>query len=548
VTQTANSVLDRKRSSGDTFSSAARLVWIILVLASLYICYFRNLGVVGLVGPDEPRYAWIAREIAESGDWVTPRLYGKPWFEKPALYYWGAAASFRLLGVSEVAARLPSAICALLATLAMAWLGWKFFGAEEARWVLLLLPTAAGMLGFSHAAATDMPFSGMLTVAMVFAAVIVGLTRNADFAIVPRTLWLALAAFGFFLGLAMLAKGPAALILSGGGVLLWAAITKRWSDALRCLHPVAVATFLATGLPWYVLCARRNPDFVRVFLIEHNFKRFLTPEFQHIQPFWYYIPIVLVAFLPWSLALITGIGLGFARIAKSHRFSASTLFLLSWALFCLLFFSLSKSKLPGYILPAVPAIGLLLARAYVQLAGDKAALIRCVQFIGGGLGVLGALVLAAIHAGGARSVGEVLLAIGAANILLGLYDRTSSWRPSPTLFCVVPILLLLSFFGRASRPFLSWDPSGKTLADEIMAAQIPLDKIYVYRMNRGQEYSLDFYLHYEIQEWNREDPKEGYLVLNARRCKEIVQPPLVCGEARAPGSSGWFIYRLSRGD
>lgn len=143
---------------------------------------------------------------------------------------------------------------------------------------------------------------------------------------------------------------------------------------------------------------------------------------------------------------------------------------------------------------------------------------------------------------------EVLLAIGTANILLGLNDRTSSWRLSPALFCVVPILLLLSFLGRASRPFLSWDPSGKTLADEIMTAQIPLDKIYVYRMNRGQESSLDFYLHHQIQEWNREDPKEGYLVLNARRCKEIVQLPLVCGEARAPGSSGWFIYRLSRGD
>jgi len=96
----------------------ARLAWILLILVTLYLCYFHSLGAIGLVGPDEPRYAWIARDMAESGDWVTPRLYGQPWFEKPALYYWGAALSFKLFGVNEAAARFPSALAALLATLA----------------------------------------------------------------------------------------------------------------------------------------------------------------------------------------------------------------------------------------------------------------------------------------------------------------------------------------------------------------------------------------------------------------------------------------------
>src|SRR5262249_30037911 len=108
--------------------------------------------------------------MAESGDWVTPRLYGKPWFEKPVLYYWGAALSFKLFGVSEAAARLPSAICALLATLALAWLALRIYGPETARWLLLLLPTTFGMIGFSPAAAPDLPFAAMLTIAMVFAA------------------------------------------------------------------------------------------------------------------------------------------------------------------------------------------------------------------------------------------------------------------------------------------------------------------------------------------------------------------------------------------
>src|SRR5258708_23658674 len=116
--------------------------------------------------------------MAETGDWVRRRLFGKPWFEKPPLYYWSAAICFKLFGMSEATARLPSAISALLATLAMAWLAWRVYGAETGRWLLLLLPTTVGMIGFSHAAATDMPFSAMLTIAMVCAAVVLGLVPN----------------------------------------------------------------------------------------------------------------------------------------------------------------------------------------------------------------------------------------------------------------------------------------------------------------------------------------------------------------------------------
>src|SRR5215831_7175801 len=173
---------------------------------------------------------WIARAMMETHDWVTPRLYGEPWFEKPPLLYWGAGLCFKWFGVSEAAARLPSAICALLATLALAWLARRLFGAETARWLLLLLPTTVGMIGFSHAAATDMPFAGMLTIAMVCASVILGLTRNENTPILPRTPWLALILFGSFLGLAVLAKGPAAIILCGGGVSFWALFTKRWHE------------------------------------------------------------------------------------------------------------------------------------------------------------------------------------------------------------------------------------------------------------------------------------------------------------------------------
>src|SRR5262245_62242144 len=114
-----------------TQSLVKKIVWVVLIVVTLAVCYFSNLGAIGFVGPDEPRYAWIARDMAETGDWVTPRLYGRPWFEKPPLLYWGGAIFFGLMPKHpEIAARLTRAICALLATLAMCWLAWRVYALE----------------------------------------------------------------------------------------------------------------------------------------------------------------------------------------------------------------------------------------------------------------------------------------------------------------------------------------------------------------------------------------------------------------------------------
>src|SRR5262249_28492322 len=148
-----------------------------------------------------------------------------------------------------------------------------------------------------------------------------------------------------------LAKGPAAIILLGGAVFFWALFIKRWRDAFRLFHPVALAVFFATTLPWYAVCARRNPDFLRVFIIEHYFNRFPPPEFQHIQPFWFYAAVLLVASLPWTALFLWAIASGSLRLWRKRDMSDPTLLLLCWSAFVLLFFTISKSKLPGYILP-----------------------------------------------------------------------------------------------------------------------------------------------------------------------------------------------------
>jgi 4-amino-4-deoxy-L-arabinose transferase-like glycosyltransferase len=522
TTETANSL-----------STVARVGWGALIVATLAVCFFSNLGAIGFVGPDEPRYAWIARDMAETGDWVTPRLYGKPWFEKPVLYYWMAGTSFKLFGVSEAAARLPSALCALFATLALAWLAWRVYGGETARWLLVLLPTSVGMIGFSHAAATDMPFSAMVTIAMVCAAVVLGLARNENTAIVPRTPWLAQLLFGFFLGLAVLAKGPAGIILCGGAVFFWAIFTKRWQDAFRLLHPASILSFCATALPWYILCARRNPDFFRVFLIEHNFKRYLTPEFQHIQPFWYYGPVLLVAFLPWAIPLVWVVVAKRAGITKEGR--SEHLQLLFWlgAIFCFLFFSASKSKLPGYVLPAILLIGFLFAREFSLLVNTNRKLL-CWLSIGGAAPFMGAVFVfgfvlhrptAALQAQ-ADGIAAVCAFFSLPLLLIWCHFRgkpktTDSLRSQ--MFCAATycVALLLLRFPLA---LIDRDVSSRYLATVVSERKIvPIGQIRSYHLQRARNYQISFYFHQELKEFDLAENNVRGVITSLSGAAELIR-------------------------
>jgi 4-amino-4-deoxy-L-arabinose transferase-like glycosyltransferase len=552
VSESPTAIAEKPQSS-----PVARIGWAILIVATLYVCYFSHLGAIGFVGPDEPRYAWIARDMAETGDWVTPRLYGKPWFEKPPLFYWGAALSFKLFGVSEASARLPSAISALLATLALAWLALRLYGAETARWLLLLLPTSVGMIGFSHAAATDMPFSGMLTIAMVCAAVVLGLTRNENSPILPRSPWLTLILFGFFLGLAVLAKGPAAIILSGGAVFFWALFTKRWRDAFRLFHPAAIAAFCLTALPWYIVCARRNPDFFRIFIIEHNFKRFLTPEFQHVQPFWFYGAVLLIALLPWTALAVWPLIVGSVRLWIFKSLSPTSFFFLTWALFCLVFFSVSRSKLPGYILPTIPAIVMLMAHSRFALASVKIRSLAISFFVSSLFFACCFAIVVSVgrHVISQRDLnfgiaaGLILGALSVSNLLFGAgISFWSKGKFGPTLgaCCVLPILFAVGNTDKLLPSFFYWDPSGRAISDGLQRRSIPTDALFVSKnMNRGLHYSLNFYLHKEIPDWDVNNPHRGYLLIGDRRYKSEAGSDFTFEELPFDlKKTGYFLYRV----
>ncbi len=511
-------------------SALARFGWTALILATLYVCYFSHLGALGFVGPDEPRYAWVARAMVETGDWVTPRLYGKPWFEKPVLFYWGAALSFKFFGVSEASARLPSAVSALLASLALAWLALRMYSAETAGLILVMLPTTVGMIGFSHAAATDMPFSGMLAIAMVAATIVVGIVLPAGSS-PPRTPIAALVAFGVFLGAATLAKGPAAIVLAGGGSGLWALLTRRWRDAFRLAHPIAIAAFCATALPWYVLCALRNPGFLRVFIYEHNFARYLTPEFRHVQPIWFFGPILLLGLLIWT-GFFGSVLKDAARVWREGRWRNSPgLFPASWAIFTFTFFTLSKSKLPGYILPAVPPLILLAAhsvslRLQKKVAGERwVGIMAGITLMGVGGGTLASLdrIPFAVDYSPPQPFAWAILVVllgGIASIILGVLRRPSAALSA----CVLSLILAipLSMTGdsqRALNAAISAGPIDRSFASENASA---------YKLSRSFQYALNFYQHREVPEWSPDATQRGWVFVQASQVNELRPLGLKC--------------------
>lgn len=513
------------------------------------VCLFGRLGGIGLVGPDEPRYAWIARAMASTGDWVTPRLYGQPWFEKPILYYWAAAAGFLLHLPAEWAARLPSAFAALAAALAIGWLGWKHYGDEGgfARSPALLAPlifsSSVAAIGFGRAAAPDMLFSASIALAMASAACVLhhaGALRAAGTVSgAPRGDLRPLALFGAFLGLGVLAKGPAAIILAGGAMALWALSTRRWRAAFRFAHPVAMAAFCVVALPWYVLCAIRNPDFLRIFIFQHNFERYLTPLFQHRQPYWFFGPITLLALLPWTVLLWPAAREGL-RLWREKSWSGSPgFFIACWGVFPVLFFSVSQSKLPGYILPAVPPLALVCAVALARtIYGDAPSARPRMAAIGAAFGATWILLgISSAHWASrmpqaAREVtGPSLFVIAAIAVVGGLGAALLGCLRKRAFIGLAFFLTGLSVVIANERilppldPYISARWHGQFLRNDAHP-----ERIFTYGLQRSWHYGLAFYLGRELREWPPADPGPALVLTTPEGLRELRRLGRVHGE------------------
>lgn len=302
------------------------------LIAPLLLLYLLDLGGVGFISTDEPRYASIGREMARSGDWVTPRLDGSAWFEKPPLLYWMTAAGNAAGLPGEWAARLPVALLSLAFLLLFFYFVGREFSIPTAIAATTILATSAGWLAYSFSALTDLPMSAMLGAAML-----VTLFENKK--------WTGFAA-GALLGLAVLGKAFVPLVLFAPVFVI-----------ARGKRSAIVAGVIAIAAPWHILCFLRNGHaFWDEYFWRQQFSRFFTTERQHVHGWWYYIPVLLAGLFPWTpcVALL-------AR--RSIYLDARMRYLGIWLLYGFAFFSASQNKLAGYLLPLMPGLALLLAVA-----------------------------------------------------------------------------------------------------------------------------------------------------------------------------------------
>jgi 4-amino-4-deoxy-L-arabinose transferase-like glycosyltransferase len=325
---------------------------IILLLAISLVTLFYRLGTLPFVGADEPRYARIAEEMQQQGTWVTPTLEGKPWLEKPPLYYWITIPFYSLFPISETTARAGPAISTLITALAVFVLGTFLRNRLAGFMAAGILLTSPGFILYGRGASTDMPFTCAFTLGM---AILTAAVKKD-----PGTCKV-LAAYAF-LGLAVLGKGPVAVILAAGiGLMFWY-FNERRGIFVRWRIAPGLLVLLLVVFPWFWLVFRQNGyAFITTFFINHNIARFVTGIHHHSEPFYYYLPVLPALFLPWSGWLPFLIPENpVQKLRRWRDWDPVTLFLASWFLFPLLFFSLSDSKLPGYILPSIPPLALLL--------------------------------------------------------------------------------------------------------------------------------------------------------------------------------------------
>jgi 4-amino-4-deoxy-L-arabinose transferase-like glycosyltransferase len=327
--------------------------WGLLTLVGLAL-FFLRLGAPGLMDPDEGRYAEIAREMLLLRDWLIPHLNLVPYLEKPPLVYWLTSASFTAFGFAEWAARLPAALAALAGLYLAYGLGRTLGGERQGLFGALVLATCGGYVILARLLTLDMVFSFFLNLGIALGYLALSRER--------RRLWLS--AY-LALALAVLVKGPVALVLAG---LIWglAALLKGRQAILALIRPGSWALLAAVVLPWFFLVARRYPQFPRFFLWEHHVERYVDGLAYHAEPWWYFGPVLLGILLPWTGLLPWALGRRGAINSDDRRF------LVLWAWVVLAFFSLSRGKLVTYILPALLPLALLVGDGLAALPSGEA--------------------------------------------------------------------------------------------------------------------------------------------------------------------------------
>jgi 4-amino-4-deoxy-L-arabinose transferase-like glycosyltransferase len=506
---------------------------IALLLVICLFLFFFGLGAFGLVGADEPRYAQIAREMLARHDWILPTLNGAPWLEKPALLYWKIMSGYMLFGVEDWVARVPSAAHAIILALAVFFFMRRLRPGSELD-AAIMTASSAGVIGFARGASTDMMLTAWFAMAVL---------AWWAWHVTKGKLWLA--AFYVSLAFGALAKGPVAPGLAVLIVGAYAAVARDTRIFWRSLWWPGFALFFVLVLPWYLAVEQKAPHFFRIFFLEHNLARFGTNLYQHAQPFWYYIPVFLLITLPWTVfivpALVDAGRTSWRKLRHKDNSlpaeAASTnapgsadsvagddlpVFLFLWAAITIVFFSISRSKLPGYILPAIPAATLLTAdhlhrrRNIPRLALILHSLLSGV-ILGAALLIPWFMMRASVVPGATRAI--VAVTTGAIAILVLIVVRRGG-LPTLHFATLVPVVLALVFLLRmAAIPQADAYPIHGLILDITQSAR-PVNQelrrlgvadatpVAVFNVRRDIAYGLNFYRNQPINYYESESPRD----------------------------------------
>ncbi|HKQ28715.1 MAG TPA: glycosyltransferase family 39 protein, partial [Burkholderiales bacterium] len=329
-----------------------------LLLALLVAVWFASLALRPLYKPDEARYAEISREMMQTGDWVTPRLNGFKYFEKPPLQYWATATAFRLFGTSDWSARLWTGLMALAGVAIAFAAGKRLFGAPAGTVAAALLAASPLYLLYGEFTTLDMGVSVFLAAAIFTFAIAQHRAER------HRRGWM-LAGWALC-ALAVLSKGLIGIVLPAATVALYVLVRREWKLLGRLELVRGGALFLAIAAPWFVAVSLANTEFAHFFFVQEHWLRYTTAMHQRSHPVWYFVPVLAIGIAPWLFAAFAALRSAL-RPAPREDFS-SPLFLAIWCTVVFVFFSASGSKLPGYILPLVPALAVLTAGALARSA------------------------------------------------------------------------------------------------------------------------------------------------------------------------------------
>ena len=412
------------------------------------VLFFARLGDLPLIDPDEGRNAEVAREMAESGAWVVPTYNGIPYLDKPAFYFRAVAISFNLFGRTETTARLPSALSAAALVGMMFAFCRRVYGERAAALTVLVLATTPLVIGFARLVIFDMPLALFMS-----GAILAGYLAEED-PPAPRRKWLLLGAASS--AVATLIKGPVGFLVPGAVLAAFHLVERRPRALRRMLAPANLLLFLAIILPWFAALVHAHPEFVHYGLVEETLRRYVTTSFRRTEPVYYYGPVLLLVLYPWSLLLPEAVVAAWRSRARWTRVDR---FFIVWAVMVTIFFSTSQSKRPGYILPGVIALAVLIGRLFDHaLAGPENRAARLI--FRATLGV--ALVSTA-------AAGALSLNLGGPDRLQDLLDFESNefGRLQPDIGVLVASLLGIAIAAFAIR---AWRHVGPTLAVFVLPA------------------------------------------------------------------------------